>query len=184
MYALAKYPSIQERVHDDVIQHAPRSSVENITLDQTDEMEYLFAFMQEVLRLYPPVGFLFRYNTNTEILGDVKVPPNTRLAISPHILHRHPKYWDNPEEFSPERWINVTHDQAEQRRFAFIPFSTGGRNCIGQRFATMEACMIVAALVRAFQIEMAPSQKDVAHTFTSSITMKAKPGLHIVVHKR
>ena len=72
----------------------------------------------------------------------------------------------------------------ERRRFAFIPFSAGGRNCIGQKFATMEAYLIVAALVRAFHFDIAPSQKDVEHTFVPQFTMKAKPALCIVVKKR
>ena len=184
IYALTKHPEIQEKVYKDVIQHAPRSSLEKITLKHTDKMEYLGAFLQEVLRLYPPAGIIFRFNRRKETLGDAEIPAHTRIAISPHIMHRHPKYWDDPEAFQPERWINVSQLEVERRRFAFIPFSTGGRNCIGQRFATMEVHLIIAAVVRAFSLQVAPSQKDVEHTFTSHVTMKAKPALCIAVNAR
>ena len=147
-------------------------------------MEYLGAFLQEVLRLYPPVGFFPRVNRFREFLDGVEVPPGTRIALVPHLLHRHPKYWDDPETFNPERWLNVSEKEIERRRFAFFPFSFGGRNCIGQYFATLEAQMIVAAIVRAFRVEIAPSQKSTDHTFSSKITMKSKPLVRLAVQER
>jgi cytochrome P450 len=82
------------------------------------------------------------------------------------------------------RWINVSKEDLDRRRYAFFPFSMGGRNCIGEKFAVMEAYLIMAALIRAFEFEIAPSQQNVEHTFTSSITMKTKPDLRIVVKNR
>lgn len=140
--------------------------------------------MQEVLRMYPPAGFFARVNVGPETLGGVTFPPNTRFCLSSQIMHRHPKHWDDPETFQPERWINVSDSENERRRFAFFPFSLGGRNCIGQYFATIEAEMIVAAIVRSFRIEIAPSQTDIEHTFTAAVTMKSKPRLKIAVFPR
>jgi cytochrome P450 len=180
---LAKHPEIQEKLYAEIVKIAP-PSVEKIGVDHVDQMPYLNGFLQEVLRLYPPAGFFSRTNTGPETLGGVTIPAGTRLGISAHILQRHPKYWDDPNTFIPERWINVSEAEAERRRFAYFPFSAGGRSCIGARFATCEAQLIVAALVRAFRIEIAPSQKDTEHTFTTRITMKAKPAISIVVHKR
>eukprot|EP00977_Amphora_coffeiformis_P019936 scaffold7670_cov160-Amphora_coffeaeformis.AAC.2 len=181
---MAKDTEIQEKLYENVMKHAPVSIDDKIGAEHVAGMEYLHAFLQEVLRLYPPAGLIPRYNRFKEKLGGVEVPANTRIALSPHLLHRNPKYWDDPESFKPERWINVSDAEAERRRFAFFPFSTGGRNCIGQNFATLETQLIVAAIVRAFRVEIAPSQKDVEHTFTTSITMKSKPLLRIVVHER
>lgn len=183
-YALAKHPDIQDRLYSDIVNHAGSNTDGPILLEQTERMDYLQAFMQEVLRLYPPAGIIFRRNTDNEEIAGYTVPSGTRFAIPVHILHRHPHYWDEPETFSPERWLNVTEDERERRRFAFLPFSGGIRNCIGQRFATYEAQLILAPLVRAFQIRIAPSQRDVQHTFSSFITMKAKPALKIVCQER
>lgn len=171
-------------LYENVVKHAPASNDEKIEVEHVGQMEYLHAFLQEVLRLYPPAGFIPRYNRNKENLGGVDVPANTRISLPPHLMHRHPRYWDDPDSFKPERWLNVPDEEAERRRFAFFPFSAGGRNCIGQNFATLEAQLIVAAIVRAFRIEVAPSQKDDEHTFTTSITMKSKPLLHLVVQER
>ena len=136
LYALVKYPDVQERLYAEVVKHTGaldrgnnEKEAQKITLEQTEEMEYLGAFLQEVLRLYPPIGVYFRFNAVQERWHGVTIPPKTRLAISPYLLHRHPKHWDDPERFWPERWINVTAEEMERRRFAFIPFFAGGRNC-------------------------------------------------------
>jgi len=183
-FVLARDADIQEKLYENVMNHAPTSIDDKIGAEHVAEMGYLHVFLQEVLRLYPPAGLIPRYNRFKEKFGDVEVPANTRITLSPHLIHRHPKYWDDPESFRPVRWFNVSDAEADRRRFAFIPFSAGGRNCIGQNFATLETQLIVAAIVRAFKIEMAPSQKDVEHTFTTSITMKSKPLFRFVVHER
>lgn len=183
IYALAKHPDVQERLYEDIIKHAP-SPVAEIELNHVEKMEYLKMFLQEVLRLYPPVGMIVRLNTYPETFAGYEIPAETRLVIPPHLLHRHPHYWDDPETFRPERWLNVTNEERERRRFAFLPFSAGSRNCIGQRFATIEAQLIVAPLIRAFRVQVAPSQRDTDFTFTSFITMKTRPDLNIVVQKR
>ena len=183
MYALAHHPDIQEKVYADVLKHAP-VMVDNIGVEHVGKMEYLSAFLQEVLRLYPPAGFFPRTARFKENLGGVEVPAGTRIGLSPHLMHRDPKIWDEPELFSPERWINVTAAEQERRRFAFFPFSLGGRNCIGQHFATIEAQLIVALLVRACRVDVAPSQKDTELTFATVITMKSKPRFRFTVHDR
>ena len=133
LFALVKYPDVQERLYKEIVTYASLDQDKYITLEQTDQMEYLSAFLQGVLRMYPPVGGFIRHNTFEEKWHGVTIPPDTRLIVTPHLMHRHPKYWDNPESFMPERWINVSQEEAERRRFAFIPFSAGGRNCEFER---------------------------------------------------
>ena len=133
LYALVMFPEVQERVHADILRVAPPSASsgedDRITLDQIEQMDYMGAFLQEVLRMYPPVGFYVRINTQTETFKGVTIPAGTRLILPPHILHRHPKYWDDPETFLPERWLNVTKEESERRQFAFLAYSAGGRSC-------------------------------------------------------
>ena len=184
MYVLGKDLDIQEKLYENVKKHAPVSIDDKIGVEHVGKMEYLQAFLQEVLRLYAPVGFFPRYNRFKEKLGGVEVPANTRISLPPHLVHRHHKYWDDPDSFKPERWLNVSDAEVERRRFAFFPFSAGGRNCVGQNFATLEAQLILAAVVRTFRVDIAPSQKEVEHDFTTSITMKSKPLLRLVTQER
>jgi cytochrome P450 len=181
-FALAKNPDVQDRLYQDIKEHA--AGADPIGVQHIAKMAYLQAFLQEVLRLYPPVGLIARANASSEEFAGFTIPAGTRLVVPIHLLHRHPLYWDDPETFQPERWINVSDAEQERRRFAFLPFSTGGRNCIGHRFATLEAQLILAPIVRTFLIRIAPSQRDTNHTFTTFITMKTKPGLKIVVQDR
>ena len=169
-------------VFQDIAKHAPRENTPEITIESIEKMSYFNAFMKEVLRLYPPAGIIIRYNMKEENLKGVKVPAGTKMVIPIHLLHRHPKYWKDPEEFQPERWMGEEHPSSHKH--AFMPFSNGPRNCIGYFFAEVEAKLLMAPLIRHFLFRLAPSVRDTNFTFTLSITMKASPGLKITASKR
>ncbi len=181
-FALCKYPDVQEKVFQDINKHAPKGKDSVITIDMIEKMSYFVAFMKEVLRVYPPVGIIIRYNVNEENLKGVKVPVGTRIIIPIHLLHRHPKYWKDPDEFRPERWLGKEHPSSH--KYAYMPFSNGPRNCIGQFFAEVEAKLMMAPLIRSFSFRMAPSMRDCDFTFILSIIMRAKPGLKVIASKR
>ena len=150
-------------------------------------MEYLAAFLDETLRMYPPVGMMVRTNTYDETIAGYDIPKGTNLVIPVHLLHRNPNYWKDPETFKPERWMDRGFKGStgmDNRAFTFIPFGAGGHNCIGYKFATLEAKLIMAPIIRALRVEIAPSQRKVNHTFTNIVTMKAKPGLKVVFKAR
>ncbi|KAL3944123.1 MAG: hypothetical protein SGBAC_001807 [Bacillariaceae sp.] len=182
IYALIQHPEFQEKVYEDIVKHAPLSK--QLGLEVVDKMKYFSAFMQEVLRMYPPVGAIARYSDETITLAGKAIPPNTRMILSTYVLGRHPKYWDDPNEFKPDRWLDKTEEFSARIRFAFIPFSAGGRNCIGQRFATMEAKLIMAELIRSFVFNLAPSMKDTKFVLSNLIVMRPKPDLKVVVKSR
>jgi cytochrome P450 len=182
LYALAKYPDVQQRVYDDVVKHAPDNSAQ-IDLESVEKMTYFSAFLSEILRLYPPVGFVIRNTTQQEEWKGFTIPSNTRLVIPFHLLHRHPDHWSNPLDFTPERWLN-NEETGSRHKFCYLPFSAGGRNCIGQRFAQIEANLILANIIRAFSIQLAPSLRDKEVNFTAFGTMKGKPAVKICVKAR
>jgi cytochrome P450 len=183
LYALSMFPDVQDKVYADIVKNI-KSSDQRITLEMVEQMEYFDAFLQEVLRMYPPVGSVVRHTARTEQLDSYIIPPRTRIVIPILLLHRHPLYWDDPDSFKPERWLNRTQEFDDRVSSAFLPFSVGGRNCIGKSFATIEAKLILAPLIRAFRFQVAPSQRDTAFTFTSFITMKSKPSLKILAVNR
>ena len=105
--------------------------------------------LQEALRLYPP-GWLFtRRTVEADELGGFAVPARTDVFISPYILHRHPAFWSDAEEFRPERFAGV--DAKERHRFAYIPFSVGPRHCIGENMAMFEMLVHVNRMMRRFR---------------------------------
>lgn len=183
-YALGKHPDVQRRVADDILRHAPDGTP--INLDAVARMRYFTAFLQETLRLYSPAGLLFRYPSQTEEWNGQVIPAKTRVIIPIYLLHRHPKHWKDPERFLPERWLpgSDADDSKIRHPFCFLPFSAGGRNCIGEKFARFEAQLILANLIRSFQIQLAPSMRHSSLEFLLSLTIKSKPKVQIVVKSR
>ncbi|KAL7538392.1 hypothetical protein ACHAWF_006074 [Thalassiosira exigua] len=173
IYCLTEYPHIQKLVFDDIMKHAPRNS--SATLESLDNMTYVDAFLNEVLRLYPPVGMIVRNTSKCVPLLGVDIPANTRIIIPITLLQRHPKYWTDPECFKPERWLKTEEPDRKHHHFAYLPFSAGGRNCIGQRFALWEAKLILAPIIRQFQFTISPSLAGVNRKLVSFVTIKSVP---------
>lgn len=181
LFALCQYPDVQQKVYEEVTEHA--NGDESMNLDVVEKMTYLDAFLKETLRFFPPVGMMFRFNTQEEALGGVQVPPDSRIIIPIHLLHRSPKYWDQPETFLPERWLS-TGNAPYTHPMAFIPFSAGPRICIGYKFATMEAKLILAPLIRAFKFQLPDSLRDTKFELTTALTIKAKPDFKVLAVPR
>lgn len=184
-YCLCQYPEIQERLYQDIISHAPMKegvADDDIDVAMIEKMEYLDAFLKEVLRLYAPAGMVLRHNVKEEIFGDTVIPAHTRLTVPIYLVHRSPRYWKNPDVFQPERWLG--DEPPYSNSYAYLPFSHGPRNCIGHRFATMEAKLIMAPILRRVRFELIPELRNTDFELTSYITVKAKPGVKVNVRFR
>jgi cytochrome P450 len=112
-------------------------------------LPYTRAVVDETLRLHPPAYQFNRRVAADDVVCGFRVRRGGAIVISPLILHRHPAYWERPDDFLPERWADPA---AEERRpkFAYLPFSGGPRQCIGNTFAMMEAVLVVATLAARF----------------------------------
>jgi cytochrome P450 len=183
LFVFCKHPDVQELVHQDIMKHVANETCE-IDFDTIDQMVYYNAFLQEVLRLYPPTGQIVRVALKPESILGVHIPKDTSVQIPNFLIHRHPKYWPDAEKFLPERWISPTDEEKERRRSAYMPFGQGPRFCIGRQFVTMEVSLSLAYLVRAFRFHGAPSQRDTNFTFESLISMRAKPGFKVLLERR
>lgn len=120
------------------------------TLDDLKNWPRLRNVIYEAMRLYPPLPHIVRHTIeDDEILGH-KVPANTQIWISPWVLHRHRKYWDNPTAFIPDRFEDVAAPWVQIP--GYIPFGAGPRICIGLHFAMAEAQIILAHMLSKFTI--------------------------------
>ena len=104
------------------------------------------------MRLYPPVPFMARQALAEDRLGPVRVRPGTQVLISPWLLHRHHRLWDEPELFAPERFAPERKER--MHRFAYMPFGGGPRICIGMGFAMQEALIILAMVARRWRLQL------------------------------
>ncbi len=144
LYLLARCPDLQEVLYAEISTAGQLSAV---TLRQFSQTRNVF---REALRLYPPVSFLPRETVRDECLRDKTVHKGAMVTISPWLLQRHRRVWPQPDTFNPDRFGDPA--QASAIRDAYLPFGKGPRICVGQGFATQEAVLVLAAIVRRFRL--------------------------------
>ena len=106
--------------------------------------------ISEALRLYPPAYVIGRETVRACGIGGYSIPAGATLFMSHWVMHRDPRFYQQPDAFIPERWAE---GRCERRpRFAFFPFGGGPRICIGSRFAMMEATLVLATILRRFRL--------------------------------
>ena len=114
------------------------------SLDDLPQLTYSKQVIQEILRLYPVAWCFDREATRDEVVGGFAVPRGALAVISPYLLHRNPRFWENPEHFDPERFAPGRMPV----RGSYIPFGLGPRACIGARFAQIQLRLLLPALIR------------------------------------
>jgi cytochrome P450 len=170
-YLLAQHPEVDAKLTAELREvlrgHAPAVS-------DLPRLRYAEHVVTEAMRLYPPAwGFGREALADCEI-GGYAVPAGTTVIVSPWVSHRNPRYFDESEVFRPERWDGDF--AATLPRFAYIPFGGGPRICIGNRFAMMEAVLVLATVAQRFRMELAGDRPVVP---LPSITLRPKGGVWV-----
>lgn len=133
----------------------------------------LTAHFRETLRLYPPVPMMVRTAQSEQEFRQRKISKGAQIVISPWHLHRHDRVWDAPHLFNPKRFLSQ-HSKEVQRK-AFIPFSKGPRVCPGAYFAMTEGVIMLAGIVKTFEIEASGGAPiPMAH-----LTVRSRDGIHL-----
>jgi len=147
IFLLATNPEKQARVHEelDALGGGPPTAAD------LSDLPYLERVIQEALRLYPPAFVVFREPTTDVELGGYTIPAGSTLSLPQWNVHRDSRWYDDPEQFRPERWTEAMEEELPE--YAYFPFGGGPRHCIGMRFATMEARLILATLCQRFAFE-------------------------------
>jgi cytochrome P450 len=152
-YLLSQHPQVEARLHAEV-DSAPRT--EAPSLADMEALTYTHQVIDEALRLYPPGWLLSRRAIDADVLSGFEIPAGTDVLLSPYLLHRHPRYWKEPDSFRPERF-DAEHE-AERPRFAYMPFAAGPRHCIGETFAVYEMLMHLSKVARRFRLTYVPDR--------------------------
>ncbi len=121
-----------------------------------DRLPFTRQVIEETLRLYPPGWLLTRRAIGADALDGYPLAPGTDVFVSPYLVHRHPRFWPDPERFDPERFSRA--NQAQRNRFAYLPFALGPRACIGEHFAMVEMLMHTALLAREIHLRYLPQR--------------------------
>lgn len=140
---------------------------------------YLDKVVQEVLRLYPPVWIISRKAIHADEIGGFPVPAGTVVLLCQYAMHRHPGYWENPDQFDPERFS----PQRSQGRhpFAYFPFGGGPRLCIGNHLAMMEIKLIAATIAQHYRLDLAAGHPVEAEAL---VTLRPRHGMKVRLRPR
>ena len=173
---LAQNPEAQERVHAELDAVLGGRLP---TFDDIPRLEYTGMVLSESMRLYPPAWAMGR-----EVLQDVSIGPyhfrkGTVVFFSQYIVQRDPRWFPEPERFMPERFSAAA--RSSRPRFAYFPFGGGGRQCIGESFAWMEATLALATIAQRWHIELVAGQKI---ELQPKITLRPKNGIKVKVLPR
>lgn len=153
LFLVASHPVTAAHIRQEVKSVAGNSP---ISPDHVDQLIFTRQVISETQRLYPQAFQLTRVAQRDCILAGEEVPDGTRIIIPVYALHRHRKYWTNPDSFDPDRFAP---DMAKPNRYIYLPFGAGPRICLGASFAMMEAVTILATLVRGAEFEVSPKHK-------------------------
>ena len=129
------------------------------------------------MRIYPPIWSIIRKATHSTTLGQYKFEKDDHLMVSQWTLSRNPEWFPDPESFKPERWL----DAPSPPRFSFIPFGAGGRKCVGDQFAMLEATLVLAETIRRAQFTRCDS---FSLKLVPSVTLRPKQGIRLEIKLR
>ena len=173
LYLMALYPDWQDKVAQEA---QALKACDFAVMSQLSVTRDVF---RETLRLYPPVPMMVRETTCPETFRDRPIRKGSQLVLSPWHLHRHERLWDRPDAFDPGRW--QTENGKTCARSAYIPFSAGARVCTGAGFAMVEGPLILARLLRDF--EVVPLQ-DRSPVPVAHLTVRSDTGIWLRLRKR
>ena len=144
---------------------------------------YTRAVIQETMRLYPPIWGLIRIASKADEIGGKPIRVGDRVVLFAYGTHRSPKYWEQPEEFKPERFMG---DAAKKRRpYTYIPFGGGKRSCIGGAMSQVENTLALSMLLRKFRPEYVGNSTTPATEhpgINATVTLTPKGGLYFKMH--
>ncbi len=138
------------------VEREARSEFSGPTAGLAERLVETRAVIDEAARLYPPIAAISRVAVGPDELAGEKVKRGTMVVIAPYVLHRHRRLWDAPDIFDPRRFLGNNREEID--RYAYIPFGAGLRTCIGSTFALQEATLILANIVRNFELKLAPGK--------------------------
>ena len=131
-----------------------------VSYEDLSNLNYTGLAMKETLRLHPSVPAFTRVMEKDNELGGHHIPAGTLINVGVYALHHSPKYWKNPENFDPERFLSQKDDNDTgcATHHAYIPFSLGPRHCIGQMFAEFEVKVLMSRFLKSFKFQLVRGQ--------------------------
>ncbi|XP_049791306.1 cytochrome P450 4C1-like [Schistocerca nitens] len=155
---LGHHQNVQDKLYSELHDIFGHDKDRLPTLQDLNSMKYLEMVIKETLRLYPSVPFIGRKVTKDIEIGGYAVPEGAMLNLHIYHAHRDPDHWPDPDSFNPD---NFLPERVQGRHpYAYVPFSAGPRNCIGQRFAILEEKTVLSQILRNYHVQTLDTPED------------------------
>ena len=176
-HLLAGNPRTEETLHEEL-----RTILDGRAPSTSDlpNLRYADAVIKESTRLYPPAWGFGRETLHDCEIGGYRIPRGTQVVVSQWVMHRDERFFEDPETFRPERWLDGSTDGLP--KYAYFPFGGGPRLCIGQSFAKMEAVLLLSTIARRFRLRHTQGSEMVKPL--PSLTLRPSNGLRMVLKER
>jgi len=176
LHFLAAHPRVQQRAYEEIMEVVGEE--ETVTPFHLKELKYLDACMRESMRIATPVPYIGREAGADLVIDGYTVPAGTPILVNIYALHRDPQHFPSPETYDPERFLG-DHGRPP---YAYIPFSIGARNCIGQRFAVLLQKVLLCHILRRYTIRTEQTYEDL--TLVRQTVLVASKGVMITLQRR
>jgi len=176
-YLLCQHPDIEAKFFaevDDVLGDRPPGA------EDLPKLAYVGMVLAESMRLYPPTWIFVRIAQQKDTLpSGTTIPAGSKIYLCPYVMHRHPRYFPDPERFNPERFTEAA--KKERPQFAYFPFGGGARVCIGEHFAKMEGTLVLASIAQWFRLSLVHGRTIVPEP---KMTLRPRGGVRMRVSRR
>ncbi|XP_031739495.1 cytochrome P450 71A1-like [Cucumis sativus] len=179
MTELMRKPRIMKKVQEEVRTIIGKKS--KIEAEDIKKMEYMQCVIKESLRLHPPVPLLVPRETMADVeIEGYYIPSKTRVFVNAWAIQRDPQFWDNPNEFIPERFMDKTNSaDYKGQNFEFIPFGSGRRKCPGLSFGIASFEFALANILYWFDWKLPDGCESLDVEEANGLTVRKKKPLHL-----
>lgn len=179
-FLLGQHKDVQQRVYEEVKAIVDEAD-QPLNTNDFNNMLYTDRVIKESLRLYPPVPFISRDLTeDIRLKTGQRIPQGTECHLHIFDLHRDPDQFPDPDKFDPDRFL--PEECAKRHPFAYLPFSAGPRNCIGQKYAMLELKSCIADVITKFKVEPVTKLEEI--DFIVDIVLRTKSPVKVQFVKR
>ena len=150
-YLLARYPTVEAKL---VAELEEVLGGRTPTMADLPALPYTERVVKESMRLYPPVPTIIREPVKPDIIGGYEISAGATIRLPQWVVHRDARWYDDPLAFDPGRWTDAF--ERSLPKLAYFPFGAGPRRCIGDRFAMLEARLLLATIYGRYHLELVP----------------------------
>ena len=155
LYLITSHPEVEEKIKEELRAVFPSGEIDSTKLFT---LKYCLAAIKETLRLYPPLWAFSRQARCDLNIGPYAIKKSWEIVVSPYTNHRSEKYWEAPDQFSPERFLEPALSKINHK-YQYFPFGGGSRICVGEHFALLEILALMAKIYRKGRVNRPQAMK-------------------------